>query len=72
MKIVPQSKKIEILKFAEDEEDSRRQKHGPLLPNSIRSIISGPSGNFFFFKYINFIAYLLIKKNLQVVEKPPL
>lgn len=41
MKFVEQSGRIEIVKVGEPEVSENR--HGPLLPNSIRSVICGPS-----------------------------
>jgi hypothetical protein len=44
MKVVPQKHKLQIKNIDTHVEGVGRSKNGPLLPNSIRAVISGPSG----------------------------
>jgi Poxvirus A32 protein len=44
MKVVLQKHKLQIKNVDSNEKGSVRSKNGPLLPNSIRAVICGPSG----------------------------
>lgn len=44
MKVVSQKFKLPITNVDTDDRESIRSKNGPLLPNSIRALICGPSG----------------------------
>jgi len=45
MKVIPQKQKLPIKNIEADDNDrTSRSKNGPLLPNSIRAVICGPSG----------------------------